>query len=63
MKNEPKTTISRQELSNLKMVAGNEKKYQKVIDSDGKVIEWVGIGWIEIKAAEPNDYNLYPVIV
>lgn len=37
--------VRRSDLTNIKMVAGNEKKYSKVID-DGQIIEWVGIGWI-----------------
>ncbi len=40
--------VKRSKLTTISMVAGNEKKYKKVIDTDGKVKEWVGIGWVEI---------------
>jgi hypothetical protein len=39
-------TVKRSELSNMKMVAGNENKYDAVI-VDGVVKEWVGFGWID----------------
>lgn len=42
-----KKTIKRNELSNIRMAAGNEKRISKVI-CDGHVKEWVGIGWIDL---------------
>lgn len=39
-------TIDSAELSNSRMVAGNERRIRKVI-VDGTVREWVGIGWID----------------
>jgi len=53
-------TVKRSELSTMKMVAGNEKKYDAVIVK-GVVMEWVGIGWIETK--EKPDPNKYPTAV
>ena len=54
-------TIKRSELSNLRMVAGNEKKYSIVIDGEEKK-EWVGIGWIVIGVATSSDFNKYPIV-
>lgn len=45
-------TVKRSELSSLKMVASNEKKFSKVIDGD-TVKEWIGFGWIDL--GEPSD--------
>jgi len=53
-------TVKRSELSHIRMVCGNEKKYSKVI-VDGKVKEWVAIGWIDID--EKPDKRKYPVMV
>lgn len=39
-------TVKRSKLSNIRMVAGGEKKIKQVI-LDGTVREWVGIGWID----------------
>ena len=50
------------ELSKGKMVAGNEKKYTKVIDWTPVVKEWVGIGWIEIGPPSTDDLKKYPVV-
>lgn len=53
--------IERSELSNLKMVAGNELKYTKIID-DTILKHWVGIGWIDVRKTTKNDYKIYPTI-
>lgn len=53
--------IARCELSNLRMVAGNEKKYSKVV-IDGKLKEWIGIGWIELRDATADDRKRYPEV-
>ena len=47
------------ELSTIKMVAGNEATYSKVI-MNGVVKEWVGIGWIDTN--EIPDTTLYPTV-
>lgn len=39
-------TISRDEISTVKMTAGGEKRVHKVIDGDD-VYLWVGIGWVK----------------
>lgn len=54
-------TITRAELTNLRMVVGNEKKYSVVI-IDGVVKEWVGIGWIEIRKPTEEDLKTLPVV-
>ena len=55
-------SVEAKELSKLKMVSGNEAKYPIVI-SDGKVMEWLGIGWYEWRAATPADVEVYPTVV
>lgn len=54
--------IHRSELSNLRMVAGNEKKYDIVIIG-GVVTEWIGFGWIDLNDATEEDYKKYPQVV
>jgi len=49
------------ELSNLKMTVGNEDRYSKVIQG-GRLLQWVGIGWIDLKAATEEDYSNYPEV-
>jgi hypothetical protein len=41
------------------MVAGNEKKYRRVI-MYGVVNEWTGIGWITLKKATIEDRKTIP---
>ena len=53
-------TVKRSELSNMKMVAGNEKKFDAVI-VDGHLKEWVGIGWIDCGEATPDHYKKFPI--
>lgn len=54
-------TVKATELSNLKMVAGNEKKYGAVVEND-ILKEWVGFGWIDIRTATKEDYEKFPVV-
>lgn len=56
------STVEARELGKLRMVAGNEGKYRIVID-EGLVKEWVGIGWIELRPAIPEDTEKYPTVV
>jgi len=53
--------VSARELSKKAMVEGNESEYSIVIDND-IVKEWVGIGWIELRAATEEDLVLYPTV-
>lgn len=53
--------IKRSELKNLRMAAGNERKYRKVI-IDGRVKEWVGIGWIDLGVPSDADRLLLPEV-
>lgn len=55
-------TVPVAELSSLRMVAGNEKKYSIVIDGD-EIREWVGIGWIPIGTPTSEDRAKYPTVV
>ena len=55
-------TVKRSKLSNLRMTAGQEKKYSVVV-VDGRVKEWVGIGWIDLREATAEDREKYPVAV
>ena len=50
--------VKASELSTLKMTAGNEDRYSKVIH-DGRLLQWVGIGWIDLRAATEKDYSNY----
>ena len=43
------------------MTTGGEDRISKII-LDGVVKEWVGIGWIDIGEAEPEDYLKYPEV-
>lgn len=55
-------TVHARELSSLKMAAGNEKKFPRVV-LDGDVRDWVGIGWINSgKAQSPRDDKLPRVV-
>ncbi len=53
--------VKASELSKLKMTAGNENSYSKVIQ-DGRLLQWVGIGWIDLGAATEEDYSDYPEV-
>lgn len=53
--------VKASELSKLKMTAGNENSYSKVIQ-DGRSLQWVGIGWIDLGAATEEDYSNYPEV-
>lgn len=54
--------IPRSELSNLRMVAGNEAQYSTVI-VDGQVKNWVGFGWITLRDATDEDRATMPEAV
>jgi hypothetical protein len=49
-------------LSTLRMAAGNEKKYSRVI-MDKHVLLWVSLGWINERPAQPADFEVYPVVI
>jgi hypothetical protein len=55
-------TVKRSLLATIRMVAGQEKKYHAVV-CDGRRIEWVGIGWIDVRAATMDDYTTLPVAI
>jgi hypothetical protein len=56
------SSIKRSEVSNLKMAAGNEKKYTKII-INGILNEWVGIGWVALREATAIEKKKYPEVV
>lgn len=58
----PTNTVKLSELSNLRMVAGNEKKYDTVVIA-GVVKQWVGIGWVGEDKATEADCKKYPVAI
>lgn len=54
--------VKRSALSTLRMVAGNEKKYNTVIDN-GELRTWVGIGWINDGTATKQDKGKFPIVI
>lgn len=54
--------VKRSELSILRMVAGNEDLYTKVVDGD-RLREWVGIGWVDVGMATEEHRTLYPTVI
>jgi len=56
-------TVRVSELTLLKMVAGGEKRHKIVIDTDGKLKEWVGFGWIDLRVATEHDRERWPRVV
>ncbi len=55
-------TVRRNELTNTRMVAGNEEKYGRVI-IDGHVHNWVGMGWVDEGEATKEDELAYPMMI
>jgi hypothetical protein len=55
-------TIAFDEVSTIRMVAGNENKITFVI-WDGYLMEWVGIGWVRERKATAQDRRRYPRVV
>ena len=53
--------VKRSELSSIKMVAGNEKKYSRVI-KEGNVEHWIGFGWVTEGLATKADKKKYPTV-
>ena len=61
-KTKRRKTVHARELSTIKMTAGNEKKFAKVVD-DREVKQWVGFGWVsEGIAQSPRDDHLPRVV-
>ena len=57
----PPPPVPVSKLSTLRMAAGNEKLYSRVI-MQGSVMFWVGIGWVKEGPAQPADFEVYPVV-
>lgn len=58
----PPQTVTFDDVTVLRMVAGNEKRFTRVIH-DGFVKEWVGMGWIALNRATAQDRRTYPTVV
>lgn len=56
-------TVEASELTLRKMKAGGEKRHNIVVDTDGRLKEWVGMGWITIREATPADRQRWPRVV
>ncbi len=54
-------TISASKLSAVAMVGGGERRIHKVVDH-GRLMEWVGIGWIDLRRATKADRLKYPKV-
>lgn len=54
--------IGAPECGTIRMVQTNEKKFSTVIDS-GKLKEWVGFGWIDLRRATEDDLLKYQRVV
>jgi len=55
-------TVKINQLSILRMVAGNEKRYPRVI-LDDSVEEWVCFGWVTVRTATDEDREKYPTAI
>jgi hypothetical protein len=55
-------TIKRSKLSKVAMVAGGEKSITRVIDNN-RVMNWVGIGWIDEGHATTKNKKEYPTVI
>lgn len=53
--------LKRSQVTNIAMTTGGEKRISKII-LDGVVKEWVGIGWIDLEPATPEDYLKIPEV-
>lgn len=54
--------IKRSEIGNFAMTAGNEKKFTRII-CDGRVREWVGIGWVDAGVPTEADRAKLPTVI
>lgn len=58
----PANCVQASQLSKLRMVAGNETKFSRVIH-EGVVKEWVGIGWIKLEKATEFELQNLPIVI
>lgn len=54
--------VRRGQLSNIRMAAGNEKRYPKVI-IDNILKEWVGIGWVGDEPPTVKERAVFPTVI
>lgn len=55
-------TVTFQEVSIMAMASGGERTISNVIH-DGKLMHWVGIGWVEVREATEADKEQHPSVV
>lgn len=55
-------TVNASECSKIRMAAGNEKRFTRVID-ENILKEWVAIGWVDVRKATKEDKKKYPKVV
>lgn len=53
--------IPRKAVTNIAMVNGNERRFKQLI-IDGRVKEWVGFGWLDLRRATPSDRRSLRVV-
>lgn len=53
--------VLRSELTTMRMAAGNENLYTRVVDGD-RLRGWVGIGWIDEGMATDEHRATYPTV-
>lgn len=58
----PQLLLRRGDVTNAKMVAGNERRFTRVV-VDGRVKCWVGIGWVDEGDPTPAQLRSLPLVV
>lgn len=54
-------TVSYDDVSLIAMSTGGQRRHPIIIH-EGIVKEWVGIGWIDLREATPDDKQKYPEV-
>lgn len=55
-------TVTKREMTTIHMVQGGERKHSRVI-VDGRVMNWVGFGWVDEGEADAYDRRVLPTAV
>ena len=58
----PQMKLRRSDVSNVAMVGGNEKRFTRII-CDGRVQNWVGIGWVDEGPPSIAQQGRLPIVV
>lgn len=60
-------SLNRSEISRIKMATNPPEAVvnsgMRVINTDNYIYEYVGIGWVQTRLAEPDDYNKIPQLI